>query len=332
MKQLILLAVLLAGCHKTILKVTPSKTTLMANGYDHTVFRIDGITKQPKVEILQDKLYSRLRPPQLIDDHWQAELEVGVLPGAVTVMISAGRQHKTQLLTLVPQTTDFAYDGTPDFLRLNDNADRESFRYWITYLGELQYFISPASRQPEIADCSSLIRYAYREALKDHNAAWITAANLPIVQANSSIRKYAFPHTLLGPNLFRTRGGSYTPADLTNGTFAEFADAKTLQKFNTYFVTRDITQAEPGDILFYRRETTKGVSYHSMIFIGPSKVKPDGEIYVVYHTGPDGTNNGEIRRLTLTQLLHFPSQQWHPIAANELFLGVYRWNILKVTS
>lgn len=332
MKKLILLTVFLVGCRKANLKVTPSKTTLIANGYDHMVFRIEGITRQPTVEILGDKLYSRLRTPQNTGDHWRVELDAGVMPGPLKVRIRAGRQHITQTLTLLAQATDSASDGTPDFLRLDDNADRESFRFWITYIGELQYFISPSARPPEIADCSSLIRFAYHEALRDHNAAWIASAKLPIAPAHSSVKKYAFPHTILGPNLFRTRSGTYTPADLTDGAFAEFADAKTLQKFNTYFVSRDITQAQPGDILFYRRETTKGVSYHSMIFIGPSKVKPDGEIYVVYHTGPDGTNNGEIRRLTLTQLLHFPNQQWHPIAANELFLGVYRWNILKVIS
>jgi uncharacterized protein YfaT (DUF1175 family) len=66
-----------------------------------------------------------------------------------------------------------------------------------------------------------------------------------------------------------------------------------------------------------------------MVFLGYSKVKPDSEIYVIYHTGPDGTNEGEIRRLTLAQLLHFPDPQWQAIAANPFFLGVYRWNILK---
>jgi len=331
-KPIFFLTVLLVGCTKPDLRVTPSKTTLMANGYDHMVFRIDGISKQPRIEVLGDSRYCRLHSPRLADNHWEAQLDAGVMPGSVRVRISSRHQHITQSLTLLAQTTDSASDGTPDFLRLDDESDRQSFRRWLTYLAEVQYFISPSSRPPEIIDCSSLVRYSYREALRDHDAAWIAQAKLPLVQANSSIKKYSFPHTPLGPDIFRIRAGTYVPADLTSGAFAEFADAKSLQQYNTFFVSRDITRAQPGDILFYRRETAKGLSYHSMIFIGPSKVKPDTEIYIVYHTGPDGTNNGEIRRITLTQLLHFPNPQWHPIAANELFLGVYRWNILKVTS
>jgi len=322
MKRLVTLAVVLAvSCRQSALKVTPSKSVLMANGYDHMVFRIDGAAGQPRLEIVGDRLFSRLQAVRFNQDHWEAEFNAGVMPGLVRIRVSSGKRHVIESLTLEPQNTDSASDGTPDFLRLEDEGDRAAFRFWLTYLAELQYFISPNSRPREIIDCSSLVRFAYREALRDHDAAWLAGIKLPVLLANSSIRKYSYPHTPLGPDIFRT-----------GNRFAEFADAKTLQQFNTFFVSRDITRAQPGDILFYRRQTIRGVSYHSMIFVGPSKVKPDGEIYVVYHTGPDGSNDGEIRRLTLTELLHFPNPQWQPIAANELFLGVYRWNILKVIS
>ncbi len=330
-----LLAVLILGviaCQKPVLRVAASQTTLLANGYDTMIFRISGPTAAPHMQVNGDKIFCHLQSPHKVGDHWEATLQCGVLPGTIKVRISSARQHALESLTLLPQVTDSASDGTPDFLRLDDESDRQVFRHWFTYLAELQYFIAADKLNPEIIDCSSLLRYSYREALRDHDAAWIAGARLPIVEANSSIRKYSFPHTLLGAKLFRVRSGAYAPADLNNGAFAEFADAKTLQEHNTFFISRDISRAQPGDLLFYRRETDKGLTYHSMIFLGPSKVKADGEIYVVYHTGPDGTNNGEIRRLTLTQLLHFPNPQWHPIAANQLFLGVYRWNILKVIS
>jgi uncharacterized protein YfaT (DUF1175 family) len=328
MKKSFLLLMLL-GCGHQVLRVEASKSTIVANGYDHMVFRISDSSRKPQVEFVGDRLFCHVGSRRLADGNWEAELDAGVMPGSVKVRISSGGRHVNEAVTLLPETADSGSDGTPDFLRLEDESDRAAFRGWMTYLAELQYFISPNARPQEIIDCSSLVRFCYREALREHDAAWIAGVKLPIVFADSSIKKYSFPHTSLGPDIFRTRGGSYSPQD---GAFAEFADAKTLREFNTFFVSRDVSRAQPGDILFYRRDTVKGPSYHSMIFIGPSKVKHDAEIYVVYHTGPDGSNDGEIRRLTLTQLLHFPNPQWQPIAANEHFLGVYRWNILKVIS
>ena len=50
---------------------------------------------------------------------------------------------------------------------------------------------------------------------------------------------------------------------------------------------------------------------------------------VIYHTGPEGDDPGELRQLSLEELLHFPQPEWRPMASNPAFLGVYRWNILK---
>ena len=72
--------------------------------------------------------------------------------------------------------------------------------------------------------------------------------------------------------------------------------------------------------------------FHSMIYLGESAIAKDGARYVVYHTGPQGSDPGEIRRLKLPELLHFQEPQWRPVAANCNFLGVYRWNILREAS
>jgi uncharacterized protein YfaT (DUF1175 family) len=76
-----------------------------------------------------------------------------------------------------------------------------------------------------------------------------------------------------------------------------------------------------------------------MIFIGTGEWAPDRPStnvgpqnaikYVVYHTGPDGKNPGEMRRMTLADLLNHPSPKWRPVPGNDNFLGVYRWNILR---
>jgi uncharacterized protein len=72
--------------------------------------------------------------------------------------------------------------------------------------------------------------------------------------------------------------------------------------------------------------------FHSVVFVGPSQIERTGIPYIVYHTGPDGAAAGEIRRLSVDQLLHFPDPRWQPREANPSFLGVFRWNILKPLS
>jgi uncharacterized protein YfaT (DUF1175 family) len=224
---------------------------------------------------------------------------------------------------------DSAGDGTPDFLRLDDPADQESFRLWFTFLAEVQYFNPPAQRPIEIVDCAALIRYAYREALRRHDGQWAAAAHLPLVPAIASVRKYSYPHTALGAALFRVRPGPFVTADLHNGAFAQFADAETINRFNTFLLSRNVAVAERGDLLFFRR-SAEHMSFHSMIVIGRSQVEPtSNSIYVAYDTGPTSTNGGEIKRLSLDELLHYPDAQWQPRATNPSFLGVFRWNILN---
>jgi uncharacterized protein YfaT (DUF1175 family) len=131
-----------------------------------------------------------------------------------------------------------------------------------------------------------------------------------------------YPVTPLGPNLFRIRAGPYTSQDVVDGSFAQFADAKALWLHNTFFLTRDVRAGRPGDLLFYR-QLAQNSPYHSMILTGQA------HNWAIYHTGPIGTGPGEVRRVSLDDLLHFPDPGWRPIPGNSNFLGVYRWNILR---
>lgn len=201
----------------------------------------------------------------------------------------------------------------PEALRLETARDQEAFRRWFTFLAEAQFFNEPAVRPIEIKDCSALIRYAYREALRTHDARWAAEANLPLILPYDSVAKYNYPRTPTGASLFRTSAG-----------FAQFADAKTLRQYNTRLVSRDVRNARPGDLLFFRNTH----SHHTMIFIGPSHISPGGASYVVYHTGPDGRDPGEMRRPSLPELMLHPDAQWRPIESNPNFLGIYRWTIL----
>lgn len=137
-----------------------------------------------------------------------------------------------------------------------------------------------------------------------------------------SISQYSYPATPLGASIFRVREGAYTPGDDKNGSFAEFADAKTLWQRNTFFVSRDVRSARPGDLLFYR-QLEQNSPFHSMILTGAA------HNWAVYHTGPIGKGPGEVRRVALEDLLHHPDPRWRPISQNSNFLGVYRWSILR---
>ena len=233
---------------------------------------------------------------------------------------------KVELLT-APETSDSFGDGTPDFLRLADSTDRQAFRGWFTLLAESQYF--RGGKLPrEVQDCASLLRYSYREALRQHDSVWANSASIVMSAAPGELRQYHYPNTPLGASLFRVRAGAFAPDDLHNGAFAQFADAKTLWRDNTYIVGREVSQARPGDLLFFQ-QSGHDLPFHAMIFLGPSRIEHGPGLYVVYHTGPEGKSAGEVRRLSVSELMSFPDARWRPVSSNPGFLGVYRWNILR---
>lgn len=308
------------------LRVSLSTTQLLADGQDTAIVKADAATIQ--VSILEG--VHRVSIDQVTGN--EARIRAGILPGPIKLRVEApGYLPAIVDLSATIQTTDRNEDGTPDFLRLDDDHDGQAFRRWFTFLAEAQYFQRPESRPKEINDCAALIRYAYREALRKHDSVWSSNAQLPLVPALESIGKYEYPYTPLGPALFRIRSGPFRPSDVTDGTFAQFADVQTLHRLNTHFVTRDLTRAEPGDLLFFR-QLSDHMPFHSMIFLGKSQIEQGPRQYVLYHTGPTGSDAGEIRRLTVEQLLRYTEPQWRPISINPSFLGVYRWNIFEKDS
>jgi hypothetical protein len=257
-----------------------------------------------------------------------ATVYAGVMPGTVELVAEAGGFKPLRVkLTIALDPTDAIGDGTPDFLRLQDAADRIAFRRWFTFLAESTYFQKEDERPKEVNDCAALIRYAYREALHAHDGSWANEWHLGRLPNSSSVRKYDVPHTALGPSVFRTRPGVFEPDDIGDGTFAEFADAETLRKFNTHLVSRDMKAARPGDLIFFRQAGQR-MPFHTMIYLGASQFG-DGADFLIYHTGPSHGDAGELRRVTVEELMQHPYARWRPAAQNPAFLGVYRWNILR---
>ena len=214
-------------------------------------------------------------------------------------------------------------DGTPDFLRLTDPADQAAFRRWFVSIAVFEAGLPPDKLPSEIVDCASLLRFAYRESLKRHDAVWLKDTGVEVSASPGEIRAWSYPHTPLGAGLFRVRPGAFEPGDAANGAYAEFADAKTLVELNSYRVGRDVRQALPGDLLFYR-QFGHASPWHSMIV-----VRGGTQAEVVYDTGPDHGRPGELRRVLVSELVDHPQPEWRPVTSNSNFLGVFRWNILR---
>jgi uncharacterized protein YfaT (DUF1175 family) len=267
-----------------------------------------------------------------VGSDFRTVFRAGVTPGQVQVQATAtGLKPARISFEFALEPSDEFGDGTPDFLRLQDPGDRLAFRRWFTFLAESTYFQKIDDRPREVNDCAALIRYAYREALRVHDGPWANQWHLEHLATAASIRKYDYPHTALGANIFRTRPGAFAPDDIRDGAFAEFADAESLRRFNTHFVSRDLKSARPGDLIFFRQAGQR-MPFHTMIYLGPSQFG-EGDEWLIYHTGPShsssGNDLGELRRVTVDELMQHPYARWRPVPQNAAFLGVYRWNILR---
>jgi hypothetical protein len=318
-------------------RVSVRPATIAADGWSQATLSIDrpaGVDRNivPRIEIASGSGGVALLEIENARSRWTVPVRAGVVPGEVMLRATvSGFVAGVVKLQLAASNSDSIGDGTPDFLRLDDERDRAAFRRWFTFLVEEQYFHPTASRPAEIDDCAALVRYAYREALHPHDGAWPRASDLLLVPAMDSVRKYSYPNTPLGADLFRLRAGPFHASDVRAAAFGQFADTETLQRFNTHQVGRELSRALPGDLLFFRRDI-EHMPFHTMVVMGRSQISDSPESYVVYHTGPDGNKPGEIRRLTVAELLSYPDPQWRPVSANPNFLGVYRWNILHEAS
>ena len=255
---------------------------------------------------------------------------LGVGLAVTTELKQRSGAYKAQLQQTVKSQSqlwnDRFGDGTPDFLRIADPSDQASFRRWFTVIAEFQSLRPKDEIPAEITDCASLLRYSYREALKRHDGVWFETTGIEMPALPGEIRAWHYPDTSLGLGLFRIQPGPFQPADLANGAFAQFADAKTLVMDNAFLVGRDVRVALPGDLLFYR-QFGHSSPWHSMII-----TRIGANAQVVYHTGPDHGAPGELRRVALSELLDHPQPEWRPLQNNPNFLGVYRWDILRGTS
>lgn len=312
----------LSGCRSDRLIVPRNAINLPADGRIHKVASIARRSGRSLTTASIESVTSEVKFEQNGDDNLVAVVRSPVMAGTSSDHFSWHGHRYTLAIRYSPVAADSFHDGLPDSLRLHSAEDRQAFRNWFVAVAEQEAALRDAKLPSEIDDCAALLRYAYREALVQHDERWLVAQPDPGLFAPLvSIAQYHYPETPLGLNLFRVRPGPYTEADASNGGFAQFADARALLNFNTYRVSRDIRTAIPGDLLFFR-QLEQNSQYHSMVVAGA-----DGD-WLIYHTGPIGRQRGEIRRVAMRDLLHHPDARWRPVPGNTNFLGVYRWNVL----
>lgn len=196
-------------------------------------------------------------------------------------------------------------------MRLADESDRTAFRGWFVLLADAAFYQPPA----EVVDCAALVRYAMREALRPHTPEWLRLARLPVAPALPEVTARP-PAGDGGVPLFRVTADASRP-------MAEFADARTLVRWNTRLVSRTASDARPGDLLYYRQLDQRQPD-HLMIVVGPSRLDPSADDFIVYHTGPDDRGAGEIRKVRMADLRLHPAPRWRPVPANRAFIGVFR--------
>ncbi|MEP7270271.1 MAG: DUF1175 family protein [Acidobacteriota bacterium] len=245
-------------------------------------------------------------------------------------------------------------DGLPDGAELRTADDRENFRRWFAAIAEAQFYEVSPGWSIEQQDCAGLVRFAWRESLRSHDRGWIKSIGGFTEPVAPDVRGLQLEAGLLGEKLFRTKFGQFRETDLTDGTFSEFADARTLKNYNVNFVSRDRRQAQTGDLLFYHQPWTQRFPFHVMVFLGEARNAPEGaHDWVVYHTGsgvafgaraheeappasaadrvtPSGgtTEHDTIKKVRLSVLDQHPNVRWRPLPGNANFLGFYRLKIL----
>jgi uncharacterized protein YfaT (DUF1175 family) len=181
--------------------------------------------------------------------------------------------------------------------------------------------------QREQRDCAGLVRFAYKESVSPRTQDQVKE----IFSRQVAFPGLRYPTKLLlpmYPSLWHTGFAS-------DGSprFDFFADAETLLGYNFRLKGREVSQAESGDILAFRKDIAGESPYHLMIFGGPDIRRG----VVVYHTGSEpevvprrvGITPKPIppavRVVRLSELSTSPDPIWIPVASNPHFLGVFEW-------
>lgn len=241
-----------------------------------------------------------------VDSKQIIRLTAGYNPENVSLRTKLGSRVEIELYS---QEGDWDEDGFPDLSELRSEESRQAFRQWFVRIALSQYLKETGSWNIQERDCSGLIRFSYREALKNHDLAWQKKIGILLDKNIPDVREFFYPDIpSIGVHLFRTGPQ----------TFGTFADAESLEKYNTFFVSKELESGLPGDVLFFREDRGNGTNFHSMILVEENKTNP----LLLYHTG----SRRGIQLIRAKELLK--SNRFSPEPSNPSFLGMYRFRIL----
>ena len=157
---------------------------------------------------------------------------------------------------------------------------------------------------------AGLIRFVYKEAIKREIKQKKVNLKLP--------EKIKFPGV---SNAVR----NIFPFFLIFGKFQRhiilhFADAENLVMFNFDYVSKNINDLMPGDLLVFNKNNSSLEPWHLMLYVGKEYNKP----LAIYHNGDKG-KYAKIRIVSINDLSNSPDPQWMPNHNNPFFMGIYKW-------
>jgi uncharacterized protein YfaT (DUF1175 family) len=187
--------------------------------------------------------------------------------------------------------------GADGSIRL-DREQSAAFRAWMVRLINEQIRKGPNARWFH-RDCAGLVRFVVNEAFKLHDEKW--------VRHNGMSNHPLPPEIHLRPEQQPIARGWIQ----LDGKRAPFAMSQVLIQKNAYFVSKDLNQVLPGDLLFF----DQGDDQHLMVWMGR---------YICYHTGTESKTDNGLRAVTLQDLMKWKDTRWRPEQSNPNFIGVFR--------
>ncbi|MEA3082604.1 MAG: uncharacterized protein QOC89_301 [Paraburkholderia sp.] len=191
----------------------------------------------------------------------------------------------------------------PDALSPQQSA---AFRAWFVRIVDQQMRRGPTPRWTQ-RDCAGLVRFAVGETLRPHDTRWLRANGMTSLADTSSM-----PPELQLSASQRGIANRWTQLD---GSTGAYASAIALIQRNSRFVSKDVNQALPGDLLFF----DQGDDQHLMIWL---------DRYIAYHTGTVTPTDTGLRAVAVSDLMQWKDSRWQPLDGNPNFVGVFRLDFL----
>lgn len=213
-------------------------------------------------------------------------------------------KRRVALSLLVTAAPAFALRELPAAqVRLSPRQSR-AFQAWMLRIISVQMERGPSPRWQH-RDCAGLVRFAVNEALRVHDARWMRANGI-------GVDRRLPPELELTPAQAALRN-RWAQGD---GKVGAFVTALALVQHNSRFVSREVSQAMPGDLLFF----DQGDEQHLMVWMGR---------FIAYHTGTVTLEDNGLRSVGIDNLIRWKDTRWQPASSNPNFAGVFRLSFLS---